>query len=133
MKKELANQLVENYPDMLCDYGGDPRETCMAWGFECGDGWFPLLKEVCEKLKDVEGFKFDQVKEKFGMLTIYYTCSDDENRQYVRKVIDEAESKSLETCEVCGNPGKRESHQGWLSTECKVCKAIRDARSEFKL
>ena len=133
MKKELEQKLVERFPEMLVDYGGNPTQTCMAWGFECGDGWFKIIEEVCEKLKDIEGFRFDQVKEKFGMLAIYYTSLDDENAEYVREVIDEAENKSVKTCEICGEPGKRESHNGWLAVECKTCNAIREARNNLRL
>ncbi len=132
MKKELADQLVKKYPEMLRDYGGDPTKTCMAWGFECGDGWFPLIKEVCEKVADIPGFKFEQVKEKFGRLTIYFSGPEnDKDYDYVNQVVNEAENKSCQVCEVCGAPGKRESHYGWISTECKTCKAIRDARQQI--
>lgn len=127
MKKELEAKLVEKYPDALSEYGGDMRYTCMAWGFECGDGWYKIMEELCEKIGNIPGFKFSQVKEKFGMLTIYYNRPNtEEDRKIVRAAINEAEDKSLVTCENCGEPGKRISTGGWLSTECKKCKAIKD-------
>ena len=127
MDRELEEGLVKRFPKMLEDYRGNPTQTCMAWGFECGNGWFKLIEEVCEKLKDIEGFKFAQIKEKFGMLTIYYS-GPSEHEDYISKVIDEAENKSVKTCEACGEPGKLASRGGWLSTECKTCSVIRDAR-----
>ena len=129
MDQKLEKKLVEKYPDALSEYGGDMRYTCMAWGFSCGNGWYKILEELCEKIGNIPGFKFAQVKEKFGMLTVYYNGPNtEEDRKIVRAAIDEAENKSVVTCEICGEEGKRESYGGWLSTECKTCKAINDAR-----
>ena len=44
MKAELALQLTKSYPNLYRNYGKDAMVTCMAWGFECGDGWFELIK-----------------------------------------------------------------------------------------
>ncbi len=132
MNKELEKKLVEKYPEALSEYGGDPRHTCMAWGFACGAGWYKILEELCEKVGRIPGFKFAQVKEKFGMLTIYYDGPNtEEDRKIVRAAINEAENKSLVTCEGCGEPGKRRSNGGWISVECKKCKAINDARKQL--
>lgn len=129
MNKDLEKKLVEKYPDALSEYGKDPRQTCMAWGFECGAGWYKIMEELCEKVGNLPGFKFSQVKEKFGMLTIYYNGpNSEEDRKIVRAAINEAEEKSLVTCENCGEPGKRSNDGGWLSVECKKCKAINDLR-----
>jgi hypothetical protein len=43
MNKELEQKLVQKYPELLKEYGGDCRQTCMAWGFEHGDGWYKIL------------------------------------------------------------------------------------------
>jgi hypothetical protein len=129
MDKELSKKLVEKYPDALIDYGGDMRQTCMAWGFECGDGWFKILEQLCEKVGNIPGFRFAQVKEKFGMLTVYYNGPEkEEDREFVREAVNEAENKSLQTCESCGEAGKRKSEGGWLSTQCKKCEALKDIR-----
>ena len=129
MEKKLEKTLVEKYPDALSDYGGDMRQTCMSWGFECGNGWFKILEEFCEKVGNIPGFKFAQVKEKFGILTIYYNGPDsDEDKKIVREALHEAEDKSVVTCETCGEPAKRASTAGWISVECKICKALHDIR-----
>jgi hypothetical protein len=132
MDKELEMKLVEKYPDMLVDYGGDMRKTCMAWGFSHGNGWYKILEELCEKVKDCPGFKFEQVKEKFGMLTIYYTGPDNEkDQQLVSEAVREAEQKSSQICEVCGEKGKLYNDNGWLSTECKICKNLRQIKDNI--
>jgi hypothetical protein len=131
MDKELEKKLVEKYPDALSEYGGDPRYTCMAWGFECGDGWFKILEELCEKVGSVPGFKFAQIKEKFGTLRIYYDGPENESdHQIVSQAVDEAERKSSITCETCGEKAKLENQSGWLVTECKTCKVLHSIRLE---
>jgi hypothetical protein len=35
MDKELQMKLVEKYPTVMKEYGGDMRQTCMAWGICC--------------------------------------------------------------------------------------------------
>lgn len=77
MKKELELKLVELYPEIFRDYGGDMRYTCMAWGMTCGDGWYSLLDSLCQTIELITKGKdaqviADQVKEKFGALRFYY-------------------------------------------------------------
>ncbi len=77
MKEELEKQIVEKYPVMFQDYGGDMRKTCMHWGFECGDGWYNIINTLCQDVEMIIGEKdikviADQVKEKFGGLRFYY-------------------------------------------------------------
>lgn len=51
MREELDAQLVKDHPILFGDRFGDMRSTAMCWGFECGDGWYDLLKECCDKLE----------------------------------------------------------------------------------
>jgi len=129
MREELEKKLVEKYPNILSEYGGDPRYTCMAWGFECGDGWYSILEELCEKVSKFPGFKFDQVKEKFGELRIYFKCNEEYDEE-AQKAVDEAEIKSTTVCETCGEKGSRQNTNGWLTTECHKCKILHNMRLE---
>ena len=115
MNAENAKYLVDNFPNLYQDYGGDMKATCMAWGFECGDGWFELLKDLSEKLEP-EGVVATQVKEKFGTLRFYARSATDETFA----LIDEAEDISEKTCEVCGKPGTLRG-KGWVQTLCDAC------------
>lgn len=94
MKKELQDILVGKHPSMFRDIGGDQRVTCMAWGLECGDGWFSIIDCLCsviqrtaENLKHrwsdkcpdlVFDVKAEQVKEKFGSLRFYISIESNE-------------------------------------------------------
>jgi hypothetical protein len=46
MKQELDKLLCEKYPKMMVNRHKNMQETCMCWGFECGDGWFNILNQL---------------------------------------------------------------------------------------
>jgi hypothetical protein len=46
MKQELDKLLCEKYPKMMVNRNKGAMETCMCWGFECGDGWFNILDQL---------------------------------------------------------------------------------------
>jgi hypothetical protein len=46
MKQELDKLLCERYPKMMVNRDKSMMETCMCWGFECGNGWFDLLDQL---------------------------------------------------------------------------------------
>jgi hypothetical protein len=120
MDKELEKKLVEKYPTVFKEYGGDMRHTCMAWGIACGDGWYDIIDDLCSKLEPL-GVVAAQIKEKFGGLR-FYTNPIDEDVSWdeVHNHIHEAERKSYETCEKCGKPGKTIGG-GWVVTLCDEC------------
>jgi hypothetical protein len=133
MKQELDQLLCERYPKIMVNRDKSMMETCMCWGFECGDGWFTILDQLMSNIqhhidwnnknfekgykqyKQVPQVTLDQVKEKFGTLRFYYQGGDDEISGMVRM----AESMSAVTCEQCGNPGTT-GGQGWISTLCET-------------
>jgi hypothetical protein len=46
MKQELDEYLCKVYPKMMVNRNKNMQETCMCWGFECGDGWFQILNQL---------------------------------------------------------------------------------------
>jgi hypothetical protein len=125
MRPELDEQLCKKYPQMMVNRDLPMTETCMCWGFECGDGWFNILNQLMGNIQHHLDWKnrtsevvpqvtLDQVKEKFGTLRFYYTGGDD----YIRGLVTMAEAMSATTCEVCGNPGERRDG-GWIRTLCE--------------
>jgi hypothetical protein len=130
MNKELESKLVEKYPKILKDYGGDMRQTCMAWGLECGEGWFNLLDNCMNKLqyfcdlcsKDDREVQVvaNQIKEKYGTLRFYYTSygANDVESRIIDNIVSAAERASERTCEVTGNDGASCSRGGWYKTLC---------------
>lgn len=130
MDKKLEAKLVAAFPIMFSEYGGDARQTCMAWGCACGDGWFPLLWALCTQ---IEGYYlhhvwqdneppppvvFTQIKEKFGTLNVYYSGGDSR----VQDFINFAETLSMFTCEQCGSTTDvHRRKRGWISYACHKC------------
>lgn len=50
MKRELDQKLCADYPEIFRDRHADMRTTALCWGFECGDGWYPIIDELCDSL-----------------------------------------------------------------------------------
>ena len=132
MKQELDKLLCEKYPKMMVNRNSPMMETCMCWGFECGDGWFNILDQLMgniqhhldwknKKEEVVPQVTLDQIKEKFGTLRFYYTGGDDVIDGMVRM----AESMSAVTCEQCGNIGECRGG-GWVHTTCTPCEQARE-------
>lgn len=122
MNKELEKKYIEEFPKLFRDMYGDPRVTCMAWGCTIGEGWDKLLYETCVKIQkhcdeNNLDFKFTQVKEKFGMLTLYCQGADDN----IRNIITEAEKKSVSICDICGSENAKLYTNGWLRARCREC------------
>ena len=47
MSPELDKALCEKYPLIFANRNGDKMDTCMAWGLECGDGWYNIINTLC--------------------------------------------------------------------------------------
>lgn len=101
------------------------KNNLMAFGFDCGEGWYPLIHELLNKIQDIadrDGIDLQvvQIKEKFGSLRVYMNWETDE----VSNLIEAYERKSVTICEVCGKPGELKRDRGWYSTTCAVCENI---------
>jgi hypothetical protein len=142
MDAELQQKLYDKYPDLFSNKDKDIRSSCMAWGCDVGNGWYEIVSTVCwmikqheenkewnrkylekndpEKLASLSEYfpvKFDQVKEKYGGLRLYFSGGDD----YVEGLVSMAEAMSYKICEVCGNKGEP-NKGGWISTLCESCR-----------
>lgn len=51
MRQELDELLCNKYPKIFRDRFAPMTETCMCWGFECGDGWFNILNQLCGNIQ----------------------------------------------------------------------------------
>ena len=131
MTEEEDKALCEKYPKIFKNRNGSIQETCMAWGFECGSGWFDIIDILCHEMqnhvdwksKDLSGEEkeslqvvADQVKEKFGTLRFYYSGGDD----VIEGMVSMAESISHRICEECGCPGDPRKGS-WIKTLCDKC------------
>ncbi len=111
MKLEYRNKLIESFPKI---FDSD-------FYFECDEGWCNLLFDLCSKIQSYcdegkcEQVKATQIKEKFATLRFYHSGGD----EYIYKLIDEAEAKSAETCEITGGNGILHRRGYYYKTLCK--------------
>ena len=62
MKQELDKLLCERYPKMMVNRNKPMQETCMCWGFDCGDGWFNILDQLMGSIQHHIDWKEKQRK-----------------------------------------------------------------------
>ena len=148
MNKANTDYLISSFPKLYCEANHlDSLENPFSvYGFECGDGWFSLLKELSSELTlliestpvkcincDQEVHQHNstecerysptwphavQVKEKFGSLRFYMEGAVS---PAMYSVIDAFESSSLTICEACGSLGELRKTMGWWAVRCDVC------------
>ena len=91
-------------------------------------GWYNIFYNLCEELtpilveerskiaEDPEQplFSVLQIKEKFGGLRFYYMMNTENRELYnkIQRLIDIAEDKSYDTCQITGKPGTL-CKKGW--------------------
>jgi hypothetical protein len=51
MRQELDKLLCDRYPKMMVNRNKPMTETCMCWGFDCGDGWFEILNQLMSNIQ----------------------------------------------------------------------------------
>lgn len=115
--KHLADleRLEKEFPNIEAPY------------IESGIGWAPILEVLFAYAdewnatldNEEEKIVFDQIKEKFGGLRIYYTGGSPE----FRGMVEMAEILSQYICERCGDIADSERGKGyWCQTLCPNCK-----------
>jgi len=96
--------------------------TPTDWDIENAENIMRTEQVVPEKVNWVV---IDQIKEKFGGLRFYYHGGDD----HISGMVRMAETWADNTCEKCGDKGKRRSG-GWVRTLCD--KHEQEYQNKFK-
>lgn len=120
---ETSQTIFNKYPTIFPpqEIREDNSKSCLAYGIECGPGWYPLIEDALQALvKTGLQIEITQIKEKFGQLRLYYDLAahQDSDVEKVQQIIRAAERKSVVTCEVCGEPGEHTGDGGWYVTLC---------------
>ena len=132
MKDKRFKELYETYPKLFPE----------KFQIECNTGWLELIKLVCQHFQirlddeDVEKIQFAQIKEKFGLLRIYFNVSitnkkDDRIFWDLHNFISTIEAVSSIVCEDCGKIKNknfevktRVPRTWWKRTLCDKCNKI---------
>lgn len=60
LREKFTKKMYKECPNLYRDLYGSPRETCMCWGFEVGQGWYPLLEKMSHELeKEIKWLKIE--------------------------------------------------------------------------
>ena len=96
MDDRLEKLLYEKYPKIF--------PTPLRWGFECRDGWYELIDELCRRITEylekhptVSSVVVIQVKQKFATLRVHVTGGN----KITDQLIDDACRISSNVCEEC--------------------------------
>lgn len=153
VKKDILNKnkkLIEKYPFLLFDYDPLFEEDIppdnvyeSTWLDDMDPGWRKAFgKDFCDELlqalkdddypiaendDDFDGFRFEQIKEKYGSLRIYYN-GHPINKFHTRDTIAKYEELSKYICGHCGKPA-RYITKGWIYPLCKDC--IKHINNEY--
>lgn len=139
MNKKLDAKLCSDFPVLYQERNLPMTETCMCWGFDVGDGWYPLVYQLSKFItsqveneksrakydkkpqEDIEKISVvaEQVKEKYGTLRYYWrgVGLSRATEERIEGAVSFAEWMSAYICEDCGNPGETRGG-GWLRTLC---------------
>jgi hypothetical protein len=130
MNLKLDKKLCEDFPELFRDRYEDMRTTAMCWGFQCGDGWYGIVRKLCEI---IEGEVMDDesslnkwpyiscVKEKYGTLRV----DIQEGNNYLWDQELNFEWMSQFVCECCGTTKDVFQTKGWIRTICTKCERKR--------
>jgi hypothetical protein len=114
MSDEDFNKFLQDIKGLENGFYSDRPKITERGFFSISSGWLGLVKELIEKAIEAGWDRqICQVKEKFGGLRFYINSAPEE----VHNLIMEAEKKSYEICERCGDPGEPR-RGGWITTLC---------------
>lgn len=113
--------------ELVLRYGSVLRGAAI----ECPSGWHQLVAGTLQCIEDVSvaaGIPLrrwpyvQQLKEKFGWLTIYMVIPK-EVEDEIQIILRDAGEQSSRTCIFCGGPGQMRN-AGWIHPACEACEQV---------
>lgn len=107
MNDSLTLALYAEFPDLYAGRFKSAEVSSMCWGFECGDGWYDLLKTLSRDLTNYAlsnpqfHVEVAQVKSKFGSLRFHLV----DNTSATEAIVGRAREVAGRTCERTGASG----------------------------
>ena len=127
---ERNKALIEKYPFLLprsvwtdepfddYDYSYTEIDSLPnGWRIAFGEMMMEEIGESLAKTGNLETFRFDQIKEKYGQLRCYNHGGNEE----VDNIIEKYSNLSENICIICGKPDVYMTGGGWICPICKEC------------
>lgn len=127
------SELLKKYPFLkdTTGYVYDPDPEDGTWLYSVPQGWRALFMKMCDNIVATckqfyvhpQNIVFDQVKEKFGTLRVYWHLvglPSKRLRVQLSDIISKAEDDSANICHKCGEPATHQS-LGWVLPWCHSC------------
>lgn len=112
---ERAIERISKLPECIQPHI-DLNDPC--WSY-CPQGWRALVEELHHKLIEYyPEYQIHQIKEKYGGLRFYTDVSYSKGDEGSALLL-EYENRSINTCDVCGNPGTTKSVGFFIATRCE--------------
>lgn len=114
MQKALEKEIINKYPNLYRGKNLPPSKCWINRGLQHGDGWKDLLDEASSEVenliklmpkKDRKDTFAMHVVSKNGCLRVYMSTIQTDIENILNKLV----TKSLKTCEVCGEEGYRKN------------------------
>jgi len=132
MNKNLEQKLADEFefmrPKPENSQNGYISDLYSAFGCECGDGWFDLLRNLCIEIVQLHERNnlpvevgLIQIKEKYGSLRFYAGIEHQQLSDEFYAIIGKYGDISEKTCEHCGVEGKMRILHCWLRVRCNNC------------
>ncbi len=137
-KNQPGRDIMLRYPKLFARaFLESPTPTPIAAGFECGEGWWPIIEDLCIYLTDQRiPLRFYQIKQERGGLCLDYAYTEKvhrETEELVFDAVDRALTRSSHTCEQCGAPGSRQSISGQTIVVCPYHEVLQRRREVKEL
>ena len=135
--EEFDKMVCEKWPELFRQRHLPKTQTCMYWGLDIGNGWFPIIWDLCKKLDFIRRsfgiiVEFAQIKSKFGSLRTYvdYSAPKDSDKikneeeaflifDIVDDIIGKYQRESAYTCSETGEWYlKKITINGWTHDVC---------------
>ena len=55
MDSQKTNHLYERFPHLYRERTAPLESSKMAWGFQCGDGWYKIIYEMSQRIEKLSG------------------------------------------------------------------------------
>jgi len=89
-------------------------------------GWYKIIQRLDKHLNIIfaNGYKIDQIKEKFGTLRFYWSAPEGAahvDMKDARISVVNIEGESARTCMLCGEAARTRTDVSWHCTLCDDC------------